>query len=103
VLIHPGRLKEVLQHQFASPAALAGIGEDRPEMLYLRQRFIKPSLDLTLRLHNRRISGSLPASDQPYDERTGKNSDNECDDYRRHGAYPFYRAAARTRAALYLP
>src|SRR5580658_184839 len=84
VLIHPGRLKDILQHQFAGPAALASVGENRAEALHLRQCFIKPGLDFTLRLHNRGISRSLPASDQPYDERTGKNPDHERDDYRRH-------------------
>jgi hypothetical protein len=48
VLIHPGRLKEILQHQFTGPATLARIGENHTEVLYLHQCFIKPGLYLTL-------------------------------------------------------
>jgi hypothetical protein len=48
VLIHPGCLKEILQHQFTSPATLARIGENHTEMLYLHQCFVKPGLYLTL-------------------------------------------------------
>jgi hypothetical protein len=102
VPIHSSRLKEVLQYQFARPATLAGIGENPPDALHLHQRFIKPGLDLTLRLHDRRISLALAASDQPYDERADKNSDHERDDYRRHGTLTFYRAAAYRRPALRL-
>jgi hypothetical protein len=39
----------------------------------------------------------LSAHDQPYDERTGKNSGNERDNYRRHGTFPFPAARRLTQ------
>jgi hypothetical protein len=100
VLIHPGRLQDVLQHQLTGPSALPGISENHSEALYLRHRFIEPGLDLTLRLQDGRTSLCLPARDQPHDERTEQNSDNKRDDDRRHGMFPSCRAAASCRPAL---
>jgi hypothetical protein len=80
VPVHSRRFQEVLQHEFAGPAPLRGIREDRAEALHLSQRVVEPGLDLALGLQDRRVP--LAPGGQPDHERPGEYADHQCDNDR---------------------